>query len=71
LDVEGYEASALAGLDLTRHAPRFLLIEIHEPARNRPPIDALLGDRYREHSWLSHCDLLYQRVDERSDRSAH
>ena len=63
LDVEGFEASALAGLDLDRHAPRFMLIEIHEPEVNRPPIDAQLGDRYREHSWLSHCDLLYERVD--------
>jgi hypothetical protein len=61
LDIEGFEAQALRGLDLTRHAPRYILVEIHEPAVNRPPIDALLGDVYAEHGWLSPIDLLYVR----------
>ena len=31
LDIEGYEAQALAGLDLERHAPRRILVEMREP----------------------------------------
>ena len=63
LDVEGFEASALQGLDLERHAPRYVLVEIHDRDRNRPPVDAVLADRYVEHSWLSPLDLLYVRRD--------
>jgi FkbM family methyltransferase len=63
LDIEGYEVPALNGLDLTRHAPRYVLIEIHDRDRNRPPVDAMLGERYVEHGWLSHNDLLYVRRD--------
>lgn len=63
LDVEGYEAQALRGLDLDRHRPRFILVEIHQPELNRPPIDALLGDAYAEHGWLSPIDLLYARIE--------
>jgi FkbM family methyltransferase len=63
LDTEGFEASALRGLDLTRHAPRYIVVEIHEPARDRPPIDRALGDRYLAHGWLSPVDLLYVRED--------
>jgi hypothetical protein len=61
LDVEGFEASALAGLDLDRHAPRFILVEIVDEDVERPAIDEVLGDRYVEHSWLSPRDLLYMR----------
>jgi FkbM family methyltransferase len=63
LDTEGFEASALRGLDLERHAPRYIVVEIHERARDQPPIDEALGDRYVEHSWLSPIDLLYVRDD--------
>ena len=63
LDIEGYEAQALLGLDLSRHAPRYVLVEIHEPELNRPAIDALLDDAYAEHGWLSPIDLLYVRRD--------
>ena len=63
LDVEGFEASVLAGLDLERHAPRWLLVEIHDEATGRPPIEAILGDRYTLYGPLSPVDFLYRRAD--------
>lgn len=63
LDVEGFEAEALQGIDLSRHAPRYILVEIHDPDHNRPPIDEVLGDLYLEYNWLSPLDLLYVRRD--------
>lgn len=71
LDVEGYEASALEGLDLARHAPRYVLVEIHNPDCDRPPIDAVLTGRYEEHSWLSPMDLLYVRCDVAEQSTRH
>lgn len=56
LDVEGYEAQALAGLDFGRHAPRYILVE----ARYRDAIDALLLPRYEVVEMLSHHDVLYR-----------
>lgn len=56
LDVEGYEARALDGLDLSRHRPRFILIE----ARYREDIDARLAGHYELVAQLSHHDLLYR-----------
>ena len=58
LDVEGWEVRALQGLDLDRHAPRFMLIE----ARFRPEIEELLGSRYAAEAELSHHDVLYRRM---------
>ena len=43
LDVEGYEPEALAGLDLERHAPRFVLVEMLDPQRTRSRIEELMG----------------------------
>lgn len=63
LDVEGFEAPALRGLELERHAPRYVLVEIHNRERDRPPVDAILSERYVEHGWLSPVDLLYVRRD--------
>ncbi|MCW2995193.1 MAG: FkbM family methyltransferase [Conexibacter sp.] len=63
LDVEGYEPSVLRGLDLDRHAPRWILVEVHDLETGRPPIEAVLGDRYAFHSTLSPLDVLYRRVD--------
>lgn len=63
LDVEGFEGPALRGLDLDRHAPRYVLVEIHDRERDRPPVDAVLSERYIEHGWLSPVDLLYVRRD--------
>ena len=69
LDVEGQEAAALGGLDLDRHAPSWILVEMHDLQAGRAAIAPVLGDRYVEHSELSPVDVLYRRVDV-SDRSA-
>jgi FkbM family methyltransferase len=61
LDVEGFEASVLRGIDLARHAPRFILVEIHDMANGRPVIDRLLGERYESVDQLSPIDILYRR----------
>ncbi len=63
LDVEGYEPSVLRGLDLDRHAPRWILVEVHDLTTGRPPIEEILGDRYSFHSLLSPLDVLYRRAD--------
>jgi hypothetical protein len=63
LDVEGYEPSVLRGLDLNRHAPRWILVEVHDQETGRPPIEEILGDRYVLHTALSPVDLLYRCAD--------
>jgi FkbM family methyltransferase len=63
LDVEGYEAQALAGLDFDRHAPRHILVEMRDPAVDSAPIEAVLGDRYVRARTLSPFDILYERAD--------
>jgi FkbM family methyltransferase len=63
LDVEGFEPSVLRGLDLDRHAPRWLLVEVHDFEAGRPPIEDVLGDRYVLDRTLSPLDLLYRRAD--------
>lgn len=60
LDVEGYEASALRGLDLDRFAPRYVLVEMGEQER-RPEVEAVLGDRYEAIDEPSPMDVLYRR----------
>jgi FkbM family methyltransferase len=62
LDVEGYEARALRGLDLTRHAPRFILVEMLDPARQRDEIEAAVGAAYVHEAQLSDRDHLYRRA---------
>ena len=62
LDVEGFEASALRGLDLTRHRPRFLLIEMLRESEERPVIEAMLGAGYLYEAQLSGRDHLYRRI---------
>lgn len=61
LDVEGAELTALAGLDLGCHAPRFICVEARKPAA----VAALLGERYGQIEVLSdngeHQDLLFRR----------
>jgi FkbM family methyltransferase len=62
LDVEGYEALALAGLDLERHAPALILVEMHDPDAMRPGIEAVIGSRYGQAEQLSPLDFLYRRA---------
>jgi FkbM family methyltransferase len=63
LDVEGHEEQVLRGLDLSRHAPAWLLVEMHELRSGRAAIGTVLGDRYVEHELLSPLDVLYRRAD--------
>lgn len=56
LDIEGYEAKALRGLDLSRHQPRYILVE----ARYRDEVHAVLAGRYELVAELSQHDLLYR-----------
>lgn len=61
LDVEGAEITALRGLDLTRHAPRFICVE----ARDAAEITSLLASHYEACAVLTdvgtHRDLLFKR----------
>jgi FkbM family methyltransferase len=59
LDVEGYEAQVLRGLDLDRHAPRFALIEVLSDAA-RMEVEAALGGRYEEVERLTPTDVLFR-----------
>ncbi|WP_205696679.1 FkbM family methyltransferase [Conexibacter sp. SYSU D00693] len=63
LDVEGFEAPVLRGLDMARHAPRFVLVEMHDRAEQGPDVEAALGERYGEPEQLSPMDWLYRRQD--------
>jgi FkbM family methyltransferase len=63
LDVEGYEAQVLAGLDLERHAPRLALVEVVDEAA-RARVEAVLGERYVAVERLSPFDVLYARGDQ-------
>lgn len=66
LDVEGFELSALQGIDFARHAPRWMLIE----ARYRDEIDGFLATWYEVAAELSHHDVLYRRKAESPAKSA-
>jgi FkbM family methyltransferase len=63
LDVEGHELDVLAGLDLARHAPRYMLIEALDRTAQQPAIDLALSKRYEFVEALSEYDLLYRRRD--------
>jgi FkbM family methyltransferase len=62
LDVEGYEANVLRGLDLDRFGPRYLLVEMLDQDARRPEIEAVLGDRYEWVEAPSPNDGLYRRA---------
>ncbi len=55
LDVEGYEAPALKGLDLSRHRPRYILVEANYPE----DIEGVLQFHYELAMKLTHHDRLY------------
>lgn len=63
LDIEGFEPQALRGLDLDRHAPRWIVVEAHDLVTGRRAIEEVLGDRYVMHTQVSPLDLLYRRID--------
>jgi FkbM family methyltransferase len=60
LDLEGHEVSALRGLDLDRHAPRYLLVESHEHDADK--FDLVLRGRYVLDRWLTPRDALFRRA---------
>ena len=62
LDVERRELDVLAGLDLDRHAPRYLLIEALEPEAMRARYDEMLAPTMRFAEAISPYDLLYERA---------
>lgn len=68
LDVEGFEPQALRGLDLDRHAPRWIVVEVHDLDGGRAQIEAVIGDRYELEAQVSPLDLLYRRRDVESAR---
>lgn len=59
LDVEGFEAEVLKGLDLSRHRPRYILVE----TKQIDHIMAILGGVYERASLLSHHDHLLRSKD--------
>lgn len=61
LDLEGYEPNALGGLDFSRYAPRWLLVEVTDMCAGRERVEAILGDRYVAYTELSPGDVLYRR----------
>lgn len=63
LDVEGFESQVLRGLDLDRHAPRWILVEIREGGSSRDDVEAVLAGRYAAVADLSPHDVLYRRLD--------
>lgn len=60
LDVEGFELEVLKGLDLTRHRPRYILIE----TTNLDAVNAALGTDYEMTEQWSHHDYLFARKNE-------
>lgn len=60
LDVEGYELQVLRGLDLERHAPGFILVEVFDEDGRREALSELLDPRYELVEALSHHDLLHR-----------
>ena len=63
LDIEGFEPQALEGLDLDRHPPRWIAVEVHDLGAGREAIEAVIGERYVMDRQLSPLDLLYRRRD--------
>lgn len=59
LDLEGYEAEALRGLDLARHRPRYIVVEMQDPALAWAAITPLLTDLYEASGWVTPVDFVY------------
>lgn len=58
LDVEGYEAEVLDGLDQSRHRPRLILVECLSPSA-RAAVDSKLREHYAAAVKLSPVDCLF------------
>jgi FkbM family methyltransferase len=62
LDIEGQELEALRGLDLERHGPALMVIEMLDMATQRPAFDELLASHYEFVCALSADDAAYRRL---------
>lgn len=62
LDLEGFEASALAGLDLRQRGPDWLLVEVIGDER-RQGVERVIGDSYETVEEITEGDVLYRRRD--------
>lgn len=62
LDLEGFEAPALRGLDFDSYRPQWMLIET-EAGGGRRAVDDVLGERYVAVEGLTAADVLYRRRD--------
>jgi FkbM family methyltransferase len=60
LDLEGFEAAALRGLDLELHRPQWLLIEV-AAGGGRAAVEEVLGESYEAVEELTPADVLYRR----------
>jgi FkbM family methyltransferase len=67
LDVEGFEASVLRGLELDRFAPRFILLEMDSTER-QALVEEVIGDRYELVERPSPMDVLYRRREATAPR---
>jgi FkbM family methyltransferase len=56
LDVEGYEMQVLIGMDLSRHRPKYILVE----TKNVNEVSGLLGEHYTQIEQMSHHDYLFR-----------
>jgi FkbM family methyltransferase len=63
LDLEGYEEQALAGLDLDRHRPRYILAEAVPAEERLPRLQRMLHGRYDLIDQLGSRDYLFSRAD--------
>lgn len=57
LDIEGFEAQALRGLDFSRHRPEYILVEQRYPE----DVETILSPYYEVVEKLSYHDVLYRR----------
>jgi FkbM family methyltransferase len=60
LDLEGFEAPALRGLDLDLHRPQWMLIEV-AGGGGREAVEEVIGERYEAVDELTAADVLYRR----------
>lgn len=60
LDLEGFEATALLALDLDRHHPGWLLVEV-AGGGGRSTVEQVIGAHYEVVEELAPADVLYRR----------
>jgi len=62
LDLEGHEEQALAGLDFSRHLPRYILVEAFSMQERLPRLERIFDGRYDLVERLTSQDLLFRRI---------